>query len=173
MRMSAPVVAAWLAVRSLLWAALLPGFFAGYVPWRYFGLGLVGVSWMDPLDLVGLGLIAVGASLLGACIWEFARRGRGTLSPVDPPTHLVVEGLYRYVRNPMYLSVTAIVLGEALVTRSRGLLVYWALWFAAVNLFVIAYEEPTLRRQFGRSYDQYSRAVGRWIPSLRWRGRGA
>ena len=171
--MSAPVGAAWLALRSLLWAALLPGLFAGYVPWRYFGLGHVAVSWTDPLDLVGLGLMAVGASLLGACIWEFARRGRGTLSPVDPPTQLVVEGLYRYVRNPMYLSVTAIVLGEVLVTRSRSLLVYWALWFAAVNLFVMTYEEPTLRRQFGRSYDRYSRAVGRWIPGHGWRSRDA
>jgi len=116
-------------------------------------------------------LIALGASLLGACIWEFARRGRGTLSPVDPPTELVVRGLYRYVRNPMYLSVTAIVLGEVLLTRSRGLLAYWAIWFAAVNVFVMAYEEPTLRDQFGGSYDQYTKAVWRWIPSNRWRTR--
>jgi protein-S-isoprenylcysteine O-methyltransferase Ste14 len=139
----------WLVVRSLLWTVLFPGFFAGYVPWRYFGLNRVQL-----------------AVLLGACIVEFARSGRGTLSPVDPPRHLVIRGLYRYVRNPMYLSVTIIVLGEVLVTRSSALFVYWAIWFSSANLFVMGYEEPTLRRSFGASYDEYTRRVGRWIPTL-------
>jgi protein-S-isoprenylcysteine O-methyltransferase Ste14 len=111
----------------------------------------------------------VGALLLAASVLEFARRGRGTLSPVDPPRHLVVRGLYRYVRNPMYLSVTAIVLGEVLLSRSLALAIYWAIWFLAVNLFVLGYEEPTLRRQFGASYDEYCRQVGRWIPTIRLR----
>lgn len=78
----------------------------------------------------------------------------------------MVRGLYRYVRNPMYLSVTLIVLGEVLLTRSRALLVYWVIWFAAVNLFVIGYEEPNLRRRFGESYERYTRRVGRWIPRI-------
>jgi protein-S-isoprenylcysteine O-methyltransferase Ste14 len=117
--------------------------------------------------LLGLAAIGIGIVLLGACIWEFARRGRGTLAPVDPPRELVVQGLYRYVRNPMYLSVTAIVLGEVLLTGSRPLLVYWAIWFVAVNLFVIGYEEPTLRRRFGPAYDRYRGTVGRWLPHLR------
>ena len=154
----------WLAARSLLWAVLLPGFFAGYVPWRYFGLSKVQVSLSDPVQLLGLLLTGAGAVLLTACIVEFARSGRGTLSPVDPPRHLVVRGLYRYVRNPMYLSVTAIVLGEVVLTRSRALGIYWVIWFTCVNLFVIGYEEPTLRRQFGASYDEYAKRVGRWIP---------
>ena len=105
--------------------------------------------------------------LLGACIWEFARSGRGTLAPVDPPCELVVGGLYRYVRNPMYLSVTMIVLGELLLTRSRSLLLYWARWFVGVNLFVIGYEEPTLRSRFGAAYERYTQEVGRWLPRLR------
>jgi len=109
----------------------------------------------------------LGAALLAACIVEFARSGRGTLSPVDPPRHLVVRGLYKYVRNPMYLSVTTIILGEALLTSSSALAVYWLVWFSCANLFVIGYEEPTLRRRFGASYDQYTRRVGRWIPTLR------
>ena len=67
----------------------------------------------------------------------------------------------------MYLSVTTIVLGEVFVTRSQALAVYWAIWFSVVNLFVIGYEEPTLRRQFGASYEEYSRRVGRWIPTFR------
>ena len=171
MSMARLAPAVWLALRSLLWAALLPGLFAGYLPWRYFGLRDVTLSWTNPVHIAGVALIALGASLLAACIWEFAHRGRGTLSPVDPPTELVVRGLYRYVRNPMYLSVMTIVLGEVLLTRSRGLLIYWVCWFAAVNVFVMAYEEPTLRDQFGAAYVQYTKAVGRWIPSNRWRTR--
>jgi protein-S-isoprenylcysteine O-methyltransferase Ste14 len=156
-----------LVLRSLLWTILLPGFVAGYAPWRYFGVSEARVVWSNPVDLVALLVIAAGVSLLAACIVEFARRGRGTLSPLDPPRHLVVRGLYRYVRNPMYLSVTIIVLGEALLIRSRPLAISWVIWFAFVNLFVIGYEEPTLRRQFGASYDEYTRRVGRWIPGWR------
>lgn len=160
-----------LAARSLLWTILLPGLFAGYIPWRYFGLRSVVIDLRQPLHWIALVSIAVGTVFLGLCILEFARSGRGTLSPVDPPRNLVIRGPYRYVRNPMYLSVTLIVLGEVLLTRSRGLLAFWALWFAAVNLFVLAYEEPTLRSQFGAGYERYSAAVGRWLPRLQpWPG---
>jgi protein-S-isoprenylcysteine O-methyltransferase Ste14 len=158
-----------LFARSLLWTILFPGFFAGYVPWRYFGLDRVELDHLRATDAFGLIGIGVGALLLAASVLEFARRGRGTLSPVDPPRHLVVRGLYRYVRNPMYLSVTAIVLGEVLLSRSLALAIYWAIWLLAVNLFVLGYEEPTLRRQFGASYDEYCRQVGRWIPTIRLR----
>jgi protein-S-isoprenylcysteine O-methyltransferase Ste14 len=159
-----------LAARSLLWAVLLPGLFAGYLPWRYFGLRDVVLDPGRPLHWLGLLGMAVGSVLLAVCILEFARSGRGTLSPVDPPRTLVVRGPYRYVRNPMYLGVTLIVLGEALLTNSRGLVTYWVIWFAAVNLFVMGYEEPALRRQFGAGYERYAAAVGRWVPRLRpWR----
>lgn len=154
----------WLVLRSLLWTILLPGLFAGYVPWRYFGLDRARLDLLEPRFALGLFFMAVGAALLGACIVEFARTGHGTLSPIDPPRRLVVRGLYRYVRNPMYLSVTIIVLGEVLVTGSAALTAYWAIWFLGANLFVIGYEEPTLRRDFGVSYDEYTRQVGRWIP---------
>jgi protein-S-isoprenylcysteine O-methyltransferase Ste14 len=156
----------WLAIRSIAWAIVLPGLFAGYVPWRFFGLSQVHLNLSDPLHLIGLMISGLGAGLLAACVWEFARSGRGTLAPLDPPTHLVVRGLYRYVRNPMYLSVTTIVCGELLLTRSLALFTYWVIWFACVNLFVIGYEEPTLRRQFGASYERYTEAVARWIPSF-------
>jgi protein-S-isoprenylcysteine O-methyltransferase Ste14 len=157
----------WLALRSLLWTILFPGFFAGYVPWRFFGLGRTQVDMFRAVHLLGLLCIGLGAALLAACIFEFARSGRGTLSPVDPPRQLVVRGLYRYVRNPMYLSVTTITLGEALLLQSLALAVYWATWFLGMNLFVIGYEEPTLRRQFGASYDNYFQQVGRWVPRFR------
>lgn len=153
-----------LALRSLLWMALLPGFFAGYVPYRYFGLAQVPLDHTRLDHGAGLLLIAAGITLLVACIVEFARRGRGTLSPVDPPRELVVSGLYRYVRNPMYLAVTTIVLGEVLLTRSTDLAIYWVIWFAAANVFVMLYEEPALHAQFGESYDAYRQRVGRWIP---------
>lgn len=155
-----------LFLRSLLWTVLLPGVFAGYVPWRFFGLNRVRIDWSDPAQIAGVLIVVLGAALLGVCIFEFARSGRGTLSPMDPPRHLVVRGLYRYVRNPMYLSVTTMVLGELLLTRSTALALYWAGWFVCVNLFVMGYEEPTLRDQFGESYERYTRRVPRWIPRL-------
>jgi protein-S-isoprenylcysteine O-methyltransferase Ste14 len=158
-----------LGLRSLLWTILLPGFFAGYVPWRFFGLSGIAIDVRRPTDLLGVLLIVAGIALLAACILEFARSGRGTLSPIDPPRQLVVRGLYRYVRNPMYLSVTTIVLGEALVARSDALVVYWVIWFLCANAFVIGYEEPNLRARFGAAYDAYTRQVGRWIPTLRFR----
>jgi len=156
----------WLALRSLFWAAALPGIVAGYVPWRYFGLGQVALAWRDPFQLLGILLAVLGVGLLATCIWEFARRGRGTLAPVDPPRELVVQGLYRFVRNPMYFSVATILLGELLIVRTAALALYCGCWLALVNLFVIGYEEPALRRQFGESYERYTKRVGRWIPRL-------
>jgi protein-S-isoprenylcysteine O-methyltransferase Ste14 len=153
-----------LLVRNLFWTLAFPGVFAGYVPWRFFGLRDAILDRPGAMQLAGLTCVAAGATLLAACIVEFARTGRGTLSPVDPPRELVVRGLYRYVRNPMYLSVATIVSGEALLARSAALAAYGAIWFLCVNLFVIGYEEPTLRQRFGATYAEYRRRVGRWIP---------
>lgn len=151
--------------------AVFPGVVAGYVPWRYFGLREAHWDHLGLAQIVGLFGIAAGVLLEAACVWEFARSGRGTLSAVDPPRELVVRGLYRYVRNPMYLSVSLILLGEALAIGSRALFLYWAVFFILANGFVIIYEEPNLRRRFGASYDRYVNSVGRWIP--RFPGRGA
>jgi len=153
-----------LLIRSLFWTVVLPGVVAVYVPWTVFGLNRVSIRSGDPLALLGLICIAGGAALLGACIYEFAARGRGTLSPADPPRHLVVSGLYRYVRNPMYVAVSTILLGEAAIARSLPLVSYWAFFFVVTNLFVMGYEEPYLRSRFGAEYDVYTRSVGRWIP---------
>src|SRR5207247_1686738 len=149
-----------LALRGLLWTLFLPGVVAGYIPWRVFGLARARLDLTNPLHVLGILLIAAAAALLGACIWEFARRGRGTLAPVDPPRELVVQGLYRFVRNPMYVSVTTILLGELLIVRTAALALYGAGWLALVNLFVIGYEEPALHRQFGESYERYTKTVG-------------
>jgi protein-S-isoprenylcysteine O-methyltransferase Ste14 len=89
---------------------------------------------------------------------------RGTPAPIDPPKELVVRGLYRYVRNPMYVGVLSVLIGEALLFESARLFWYGAAVFLLFNLFVILYEEPALGRKFGKSYQDYRAAVGRWLP---------
>ena len=160
-----------LALRSLLWTMLLPGLVAGYIPWRFYGLARVQLDVTDPLDLLGLLLLVAGAALLATCIWEFATRGRGTLSPVDPPKELVVQGLYRYVRNPMYVAVTALIAGQGLLFGSVTVLEYGAILWAGFFLFVVAYEEPALGEQFADEYKRYRANVRRWLPRITpWRG---
>ncbi len=159
----------WLALRSVFWAVAMPGVVAGYVPWRYFGLRGVTLDLTRANQLAGAAVAAAGVVLLAACVWQFAREGKGTLVPVDAPTELVVRGLYRHVRNPMYLSVSVILLGEALAAWSGAMLAYWAGYFVFVNLFIVGYEEPALRSRFGASYERYTRRAGRWLPRL---GRG-
>jgi protein-S-isoprenylcysteine O-methyltransferase Ste14 len=154
------------AAGTSLFFALAPGVVAGVIPWLLTRWEVRDRYWL-PVRLLGAAMIAAGALALLHSFARFVSEGVGTPAPVAPTERLVVGGLYRYVRNPMYLSVTTIVLGEALLTRSPALGLYWAIWFLAANLFVIGYEEPTLRRQFGASYDEYTTHVGRWLPKLR------
>ena len=115
--------------------------------------------------VVGLPLVVAGCSLLLDSVFlRFAHEGRGTLAPVDPPRFVVRGGAYRVVRNPMYIANVAIIIGSGLLTRSWRLLVWAAVVLIAFHLFVVAYEEPTLRRSFGGAYEAYVRNVGRWIP---------
>ena len=154
----------WLVFRSVAWTLVIPGVVTLYIPWAFFGLRVASFVATEPLQFLGLLFAAVGAVFLLVCIWEFVAYGRGTLSPVDPPTTLVVRGLYRYVRNPMYLSVLVLLLGEGLLTRSLGLIEYTLGWFTWINIVVLFYEEPALSRTFGASYQAYSAAVSRWLP---------
>jgi protein-S-isoprenylcysteine O-methyltransferase Ste14 len=116
------------------------------------------------LRAIALSLIAAGTSALLWCIWDFGRKGQGTLAPVDPPTTLVVYGLYRYVRNPMYLGALMVLAGQAILFPSSALVAYVVVWFTFVHLFVVFYEERTLRRRFGAGYERYRQTVPRWIP---------
>ena len=124
-------------------------------------------------DLSGAGaagwlLIAAGIALYFACaFWGFALRGKGTPLPIDPPKKLVVEGPYGLVRNPMYWSVASVMLGEAAVFHSVALAELAVAFFAGVNLFVLLYEEPALRRKFGAEYEEYCRRVPRWLPRIK------
>ena len=148
-----------------MFTLLLPGTVLIWVPlWLVIGNG----GWLElgMAGWFGLALLTVGLAGLLWCIWDFGRRGRGTLAPVDPPRFVVRSGLYRVVRNPMYLSVLTALVGEALLFGSYRL-AGWAIIVAVtVHLFVVAYEEPRLRQEFGADYEAYCRAVPRWVPRL-------
>ncbi len=115
-------------------------------------------------EWAGVVLAAGGAAVYFWCLWHFAVTGRGTPAPLDHPKRLVVRGLYRYVRNPMYLGVLGVLLGEALFFQLPVLVAYTAAWWFAFHLFVVSYEEPTLRAKFGAEYERYAASVGRWLP---------
>jgi protein-S-isoprenylcysteine O-methyltransferase Ste14 len=114
--------------------------------------------------VIGAGLVLAGLLMLVECFVRFMVHGHGTPAPVAPPTRLVVSGLYRYVRNPMYVAVVAIVAGQAAWFGSSALLLYVVVLWGLFHLRVILYEEPTLLREFGPSYEEYRRGVGRWRP---------
>lgn len=120
-----------------------------------------------PLRILGIGLIAAGAVILIHAFARFVMEGVGTPAPVAPTEHLVVGGLYRYVRNPMYLAVAAVIFGQGLALGRPVLFVYGAVFCAVVAAFVRWYEEPTLARTFGQEYEEYRQAVPAWWPRLR------
>ena len=116
---------------------------------------------------LALGPLVAGTSTYLWCLWDFATFGRGTPAPIDAPKRLVVRGLYRYVRNPMYIGVLLVVIGWALYFASSVLLGYTAAIGLAFHLFVALYEEPALRKAFGAEYERYSSEVNRWVPRFR------
>lgn len=150
-------------LKTLPFILIVPGFVAGYLPYQ------IALATLGTLPLGLLRYAAIPAWLIGGagllwCAWDFAIRGQGTPAPTDPPRVLVVYGLYRFVRNPMYVSVLLIVLGHALWFETFWVLVYAASLFLAFHAFVVLYEEPALRRRFGQAYVDYGRAVPRWLP---------
>lgn len=152
-----------LAFRAVLFTILLPGTTLVVIPYALLPrTGVVAVPPLSFLTIAASVLGMLGAGTLLYCIWGFAAHGRGTLAPIDRPKVLVVRGLYRCARNPMYLSVLAVMLSEALFFRSTALLIYAGLGFIAFHLFVTYAEEPQLRRRFGQAYDDYCQAVPRW-----------
>jgi len=157
-----------LLLRSIFFTFILPGTVTVLIPYWLISSREGGfLSSHQLIRYLGLPLIVIGAAGLLSCIWDFFSAGKGTLAPVDPPKHLVVRGLYRYVRNPMYVSVLTILLGEAIFFNSLWVAVEAAIFFVLVNLFVAYYEEPYLDRRFGDTYKAYRRKVRRWIPRFR------
>jgi len=160
---------------SAVFLVIAPGIVAGYVPWRicgwHIGPPLLGIGW---LRWLGALFIAVGLPVLLDSFARFALQGLGTPAPVFPTRHLVVSGLFRYVRNPMYVAVLALILGQGLLFGSLPTLEYGVAVWAAFFLFVLLYEEPTLRNSFGSEYEEFCANVPRWIPRVRpWRGRSS
>lgn len=154
-----------LLLRNLFFTILQPGLVAGLIPFLLTRDELNQVL-RQPFQFVqyaGLVVFAFGLVIMLNCIIRFALEGRGTLSPVDPTKRLVVTGLYRYSRNPMYVGVMMLLLGEALFAQSLSLWIYSLTIFIAFNLFIRFREEPRLKRDFGDEYVQYCRKVGRWI----------
>jgi len=149
---------------------LAPGVVAGLAPWWISRGGTNRVSLGWPLKGPAVMLIAAGAAVLLDSFSRFALKGLGTPAPVFPTRNLVVTGLYRYVRNPMYLAVVAVILGQSLLLGSARVLVYGALVGLVFHLFVVVYEEPTLRAKYGSEYENFRSNVPRWVPRLRpWR----
>jgi len=157
------------AAGSAVFAVLVPGSVAGLVPWLLTGWQQ-GSGYPTLVKILGGVLTAAGASVLLYAFAQFALDGLGTPAPVAPPTKLVVHGLYRYVRNPMYLAVLSTIVGQALILGRPVLFGYGAAVAAMFAAFVYLYEQPALTRRYGAQYQAYLRDVPGWWPRLRARG---
>jgi len=153
---------------SVIFFLVAPAMIAGVVPW-WMTRWRTRASLLDvlPLKIVGVILIGCGLAALLDSFARFALQGIGTPAPAFPTRHLVVTGLYRYVRNPIYVAVVALIIGQAFLFAGIGLLIYGVLFWIGFHLFVVGYEEPTLRRTFGQEYASYCANVPRWLPRLR------
>jgi len=150
-----------LLLKNLLFTVVVPGTVAVYGP-------LMLVRDLPPAPLVwriaSLPFFLVGPSIYAWCVWDFATFGRGTPAPIDAPKQLVVRGLYRYTRNPMYVGVLITIFGWLVRYRSLTLVWYAAAVGICFHTFIVLYEEPHLQRVFGPAYTAYRAAVGRWLP---------
>ncbi|MBU2663981.1 isoprenylcysteine carboxylmethyltransferase family protein [Actinoplanes bogorensis] len=155
------------AAGSALFFALAPGTVAGLIPWGLtrWQLGAPFGHWL-PLRVAGIVVLAAGAAFLVHAFGRFVIEGLGTPAPVAPPEHLVVGGVYRFVRNPMYVAVLSTVAGQALLLWRPVLIVWGLILGAAMVAFVIGYEQPALTSKFGDEYRAYRRAVPGWWPRL-------
>jgi len=158
------------ALGSMIFFVLAPGVVAGFVPWWLTDWRVPQPlpSWaVTPLRVLGVALIAAGAVVLVQAFMRFVVEGVGTPAPIAPTQKLVVGGLYRYVRNPMYLAVLAVIVGQAFVLSQPVLLAYATAVGTAMAAFVYGYEEPALADRFGAEYEAYRRGVPAWWPRRR------
>jgi protein-S-isoprenylcysteine O-methyltransferase Ste14 len=156
---------AFAIVGTAIFLLLAPGIVAGLVPWWISGWRVHAAFWgFTPFRVIGVLLIASVIPVLLESFGRFALQGIGTPAPGFPTRHLVVKGFYRYVRNPMYLAVVSLILGQALLLGDIHILAYATLAWLVMHLFVRTYEEPTLRKSFGAEYEIFCAHVPRWIP---------
>ncbi len=159
--------ATFVFIRAITWATLFVGFLLVFLPARILSWsGIVAPVSIGAAQVAGVIVAASGAALALWCIVTFIVIGRGTPAPFDPPRDLVVAGPYRMVRNPMYIGAGLALAGAALFYESMALLAYAVAFTFITHLFVMMYEEPTLRATFGASYDRYCQQVHRWWPRL-------
>jgi protein-S-isoprenylcysteine O-methyltransferase Ste14 len=152
-----------LLLKNLLFTLVVPGTVAVYVP-LLTTQNRTPAS--GPLFAIALALLTLGGTIYAWCVWDFATFGRGTPAPIDAPKKLVVRGLYRYIRNPMYVGVLTVILGWAVLFRARALVFYALLVGTCFHLFIVLYEERHLQKEFGAEYAAYRSRVGRWLPRL-------
>lgn len=152
-------------LRNFFFFILQPGVVCGVIPWI-----IAKREWQKILQqtwtisqYAGVVVLLTGLSVVIYCVYLFGKVGRGTLSPADPTRRLVTVGVYRYSRNPMYLGVAAILIGQTLMTLSTGMVVYTLLVLALFQVYISGFEEPRLRRDFGTEYENYSALVNRWV----------
>ncbi|MFN8544834.1 MAG: isoprenylcysteine carboxylmethyltransferase family protein [Candidatus Binatia bacterium] len=155
----------WAVLGTIVFTALVPGTVVGLGPFLLSGwrmappfLGWAGVRWAG-----GVLLVVAGIGFVDFLV-RFPRDGHGTPAPVAPTAHLVVTGPYRWLRNPGYVWVLGLIVGQALVLGNEAVLRYAGVVAIGFHVFVVLYEEPTLRRQFGAEYEEYCRRVPRWVP---------
>jgi protein-S-isoprenylcysteine O-methyltransferase Ste14 len=154
-----------IAVKTIIFTLLLPCVFLVLVP--YFLLSSFGDRFAADIGSIryfGLVPMLSGVLMYIRCAWNFVSEGKGTPAPIDPPKKLVVQGMYKYARNPMYIGVLLFLIGEVIFFASLLLGFYAVLVFVCFHLFVVIYEEPALRAKFGDSYRRYCDSVPRWIP---------
>jgi protein-S-isoprenylcysteine O-methyltransferase Ste14 len=153
----------WRIIKTAIFTVVMPGTIGVYLPQT-----LKNPAAQVPalLEYAGVALFVCGAATYFWCAWDFVSKGLGTPAPIDAPRVLVVKGLYRFTRNPMYVGVLGVIVGQALYYQSRSVAMYACVVFLGFYLFVLAYEEPTLRRLFGAQYEEYCREVPRWILPL-------
>ena len=157
-----------LFLKNFLFTVLVPGTVAVYIPLQIVGNPTQTInSYWRVWQIIALVPLSIGAAMYGWCLWDFAHRGRGTPAPIDAPKHLVVNGLYRYVRNPMYVGVLLLIAGWSLFFKSWPILFYGIAIAFFFHLFVLLVEEPMLRQRFGDSYLSYCVEVARWLPTVK------
>jgi protein-S-isoprenylcysteine O-methyltransferase Ste14 len=161
-------------VRTLTYASAFIGFVLIFLPARLLAWsGIVRPAAIEVPQILGVAIGSAGAAVALWCVFAFALIGKGTPAPFDPPRRLVVRGPYRFVRNPMYIGAASALAGAALFFESMPLLVYFSIFLLVTHLFVVIYEEPTLRRSLGPEYEAYCRRVRRWLPRVSVQGPGS
>jgi len=154
-----------LIIRNIFFVLVFPGTVTGVIPFAIAKNHFTEAFEQFPsfCFLAGAGVYLTGLSILLYCVSQFITDGSGTLSPTNPTQHLVIRGLYRFSRNPMYIGVITMLWGEALFCRSVSLLIYSIIVFTLLNVYVVLFEEPRLTKDFGNEYLTYRRKVRRWL----------